>query len=194
MDNGRMDAAHAVASATLARIVRTVASAGVALDAKDALRLAVAATLRCGDDVVGLMFTRTIRGVVQPVLQQLQLSPDEYVALFGIDSSLRTTEATAEAVGGNGGQRRVKQLAQALEATLCEVNPSQAWASLATRCAASVAVSLEGSHDALVGVMGDVLRSDRRALDEVRAEEEEGSVDLLALATMVDALCESVVQ
>jgi hypothetical protein len=174
----------------LSRIGSAAASTGTVLSAKDALRLGTACSLRCGEEAVGLMFARPLRAAMATFVTDVALTADEYVAFYGIEhaaggSSITDVHSVAESVGG---ARRIALVRGALEATLAERGPRDRWASPVTQCATSIAVNLHESHDALVGILGDVLFSDRRPLDDLRADEDDLGVDLCTLVRMIDAI------
>lgn len=161
----------------------------------DLIRFATACALRYPEQAIGFMFSDSVLPRLLCLYPDSAILPAEFDAFFGCTatSSIDTTQALASATRSLGGSSRIHALENALGSTLAEKSQSDRWQSDISKCAAAVALGLERevSHEALRCVVGDVMRTDMRRLDELQVEEDDNP-DVCTVVQMIDALAQSI--
>jgi hypothetical protein len=161
----------------------------------DLIRFATACALRYPEQAIGFMFSDSVLPRLLSLYPESAILPAEFDAFFGCAATAfsDTTQALASVTRSLGGSARIHGLENALGSTLAEQSQSERWQSDISKCAAAVALGLERevSHEALRCVVGDVMRTDTRRLDELQVEEDDNP-DVCTVVQMIDALAQSI--
>lgn len=176
---------------SLARLRAGVEALPIRMTDAEVLRFATASSLRCGMEAIEWMYSRSVQPMLMAVAGNCLMTPAEYNLFYGIASGTPSTNTLTKVCRTPSGAQRLGSIEKALMCTLKESAQSERWQSDATRCATAVALSLIETDDALQLVIGDVIRTDKRRLDDVRADEDEVGSDVITLVLMVDALVEA---
>lgn len=179
----------ATASACVSR-VRTIIESGssLKLSDKEVMKVALGSALRTPSDVIGFMYQR---GIVRQLLElpSLSISEDELLVLLQNIRSLNINAAAYEELRQRTHvQVQVESIAASLRSTLQEEQPAALWRCPAVQIAAVVAMDVQCTEKALETLLGCLLRSDTRRIDDLRGEGERYGVDTITQCGIIDMI------
>lgn len=184
---------------------RTRSAISNALLDNDALRIALASSLAESTALLEFSLEKTVRTDALRSKTTLALSSHEFCALFATpDPTELKPRQRADAT--NGAMLRTfealpewkelrAQLEAALSTTLTEPAQRTAWtASPSIRVAASIALLRdEDAIDCVDAVIGGLVRTDVRKLEELKTTIEDAGIDVMCVSDAVAALSSSIV-
>lgn len=162
------------------------------LDDRATLQLAIACAMREPDDVLGLLFPPHVAKVAGRQAHVTALAPEEWRGLFGHEiNPLRDGGITA-CVQSLEFQAPIGVIGNALRCTIAEQQQSQRWARAWNKALCYVATHLNEPSTALESVIGTVVRSDSRRLDELHVTIDDNGCDTMLMSKIIIALTQSV--
>tara|TARA_X000001036_G_scaffold11660_2_gene10174 strand:+ start:2363 stop:2929 length:567 start_codon:yes stop_codon:yes gene_type:complete len=167
---------------------RVSKAAGNWLSDSECVQISIACACTEPLDVLGVLFTRHVTSQISSQIRDLSITSDEWTTLFAHDISHTRTLESSTAAGADMFKAECTKLSQALRSTIVETVQKTAWQRPVTRLAIYVGMHFENHEDAVASVIGGLVRSDLRRLEDLRAEMEERGVETMDLAQMVIAL------
>ena len=182
-------------ASVVAGIVARVRQEAPNLGQQECVAAAIAAALpHDASEVLGFCCSggkQTATAVADAALR-LSVTATEFDCIFGIGSSPLDPSATASVAQSSSMKQHTVKLEKAAAHTLAEAVPRQAWLSSTTRVAAYVATHLHGADERVSALLGGVVRSDNRRLEDLFADIEDGDADPMLLSSSCLALAASV--
>ena len=161
------------------------------LDDRQVLQMAIACAMRDPGDVLGLLFPAHVAKAASKT-PSAGLTPDEWRGMFGCEiNPLRDAGVTA-AVQSSEFQVPIGTIGTALRCTIAEQQQRARWARAWNQALCYVATHLKAPNDALEAVIGTVVRSDHRRLEELHCAIDDDGCDTMLMARVVIALRESI--
>ncbi len=167
---------------------RVAKVAGNWLSDSECVQIAIACACSDALDVLGVLFARHVTSQIAGQIRELAITGEEWAALFAHDVSHTRTQESSTAAGATMFKGECGKLSQALRSTIVETVQKAAWQRPVTRLAIYVGMHFENHEDAVASVIGGLVRSDLRRLEDLRAEMEDRGVETMDLAQMVVAL------
>ena len=137
---------------------------------EDLVRLAIACMTNAPEDTIALLFNASIARSIAPVATKMALTHQEYGNLFGVDSDTQEHKCLET---NQEFQAQRRKLEQALRGTLRLAPVAAAWGNPNRRASAVLAMHTTTPSTMLSSVIGDVLDSDLRWVEDLAAEIEE---------------------
>ena len=162
------------------------------IDDSGALQLALCCSLRDPKLVTGFMFNRQLVREIQEKEKQIALTRDEFRILFS-SSSAPIRKTGLSVVNSREFQEAFLSVESALRCTITEPAQASVWASAWGRAIAFVSVHFRAPETALETVLGVVVRSDYRRLEELYDLIDDEGYDALLLSAVITALSTSVI-
>lgn len=151
------------------------------------------------DALLELSHARIVRTEARTHRKALAITPDEFDALLEEDALNQTrkfnlTTALLEDERDAERQRQRKAIEAALKLTLAEPTQSELWASSPrVRTRVALATLRRDDHAACVQhALGEVLQSDLRRIDDLRADTEAEGIDIMSVASLIGTVCTQV--
>lgn len=162
------------------------------LDDKQVLQLAVACAMREPDDVVGFLFPAPVAKAAAKLVAESALTPDEWCDIFGIDLNPLRDGGITKAVQSSEFQGPIESIGAALRMTVSESQQGVRWKRAWNRALCYVASHLDEPKGALESVIGTVVRSDYRRLEELHGQMDDDGYDTMLMSKIIIALSDSV--
>jgi len=132
----------------------------------ECVQLAIAASMRDPDDVVGFLIPAHLAKLASTARDNFKISKDEWSALFGQGTQSIRDGGISNIVASSEFAEYAKSLSNALKMTIGEKEQAVAWASTRTRLLSLIAMHLEFADEALIAVLGTVIKADNRRIEE----------------------------
>tara|TARA_Y100000389_G_scaffold62579_1_gene58618 strand:+ start:5377 stop:5943 length:567 start_codon:yes stop_codon:yes gene_type:complete len=171
------------------RVAKTVAQR---LDDKQILQMAIACSMREADDVLGLMFPPHVAKAALQNQRVSALTADEWRMLFGHEINPLRDGGVTEVVKSQEFQTPINVIGTALRCTVNEQQQKQRWGRAWNQALCYVATHMEDPHNALEVVIGAVVRSDMRRLEELHVTIDDDGCDAMLMSKILIALTDSV--
>jgi hypothetical protein len=171
------------------RIARTVSQR---LDDKQILQLAIASAMREPDDVLGLLFPPHVARVAGKATSVIQMTPDEWRLLFNHDINPLRDGGITKAVQSTEFQEPIAAIGVALRCTVAETQQAARWQRAWNKALCYTASHMHDPNVALEAVVGTLVRSDFRRLEELHCVIDDDGCDTMLMSRIIIALSESV--
>ena len=185
--------ATAVLTAVRERVRRLVS---VPASDAEALKICFLCATVESDALLELSHSRIVRTEARTHRKVLAITPDEFDALFDEDGLNQTrkfnlTAALLEEERDVERLRQRKAIEAALKLTLAEPTQSELWESNPrVRTRVTLATLRSDDHAACMQqALGEVLQSDLRRIDDLRADTEAEGIDIMSVATLISTVC-----
>ena len=148
------------------------------------------------DALLELSHSRVVRAEARTHRKALAITPDEFDALLDDDALNQTrkfnlTAALLEDERDVERQNQREAIESALKLTLAEPTQSEMWTSN-PRVRTRVALATLRSEDharCMQRALGEVLQSDLRRIDDLRANTEADGIDIMSVAALIGTVC-----
>ena len=171
------------------RVSKTVAQR---LDDKQILQLAIACGMRDAEDVLGLLFSPRVAKAALKHQSVVALTPDEWRTLFGYEINPLRDGGITPAVQSTEFQEPIKAIGAALRCTIAEKEQGLRWQRAWNQALCYLASHLHEPNGALEAVLGTVVRSDMRRLEEMHCGIDDDGCDTMLMTKVIIALTQSV--
>ena len=167
---------------------RVAPLAGGWLTDVECVQIAISCKVAAPMDLLGLMFPRNVASVLKPHTATLAITDQEWSGLFSNDVSHAHTAEASRILRSPLLQSETHLLQTALRSTIVEATPKIAWQRPVSRVAVYVGMHFVNHEDTISAVLGGVVGSDSRRLDDLRAAMDERGVETMELSSMIAAL------
>lgn len=171
------------------RVTKTVAQR---LDEKQVLQLAITCAMREAEDVLGLLFPANVAKAALRNQAPVALTADEWRVLFGHDINPLRDGGVSTAVRSEEFQAPISAIGIALRSTIAEQQQQARWGRAWNQALCYVATHLDEPNSALEAVIGTIVRSDNRRLEDLHAAIDDNGCDTMLMSKIIIALSESV--
>jgi len=171
------------------RVAKTVAQR---LDEKQMLQLAITCAMREAEDVLGLLFPASVAKAAVRNQASVALTPNEWRVLFGYDINPLRDGGISSAVRSGEFQLPINAIGVALRSTIAEQQQQARWGRAWNQALCYVATHLDEPNGALEAVIGTIVRSDNRRLEDLPAAIDDDGCDTMLMSKVIIALSESV--
>jgi hypothetical protein len=171
------------------RVAKTVAQR---LDDKQVLQLAIACGMREAEDVLGLLFPPNVAKAALKHQSVTALTANEWRALFGPEINPLRDGGITPVVQSAEFQQPIVAIGAALRCTVAETSQAQRWARAWNKALCYVATHLHNPGGALEAVIGTIVRSDSRRLEELHCTIDDEGCDTMLMSKLIIALSQSV--
>ena len=166
----------------------------------EALKLCFTCATVESDALLDLSHSRVVQAEANANRRTLALTTDEFETLLH-DGSLtpsrlfNLTNALAEEERDAERQDQNASIEAALKLTLNEKTQRVLWDSnpRVRACAALAVLREEGHVECLHHALGEVLPSDLRRVDDLRANTQDAGIDIMSVAALISAVCTQIV-
>lgn len=164
-----------------------------AVDEKDCVAVCLAASLpRDREELFGFLLNNNLSRIASKCADRISIKEAEWSKLFGKDitfiSEVKPTVVTRQ----EAFTAYSTALESALRCSLTEPDSNAVWKRPTSRLLCYVALYTDSSEDFIAHVLGGLVRSDMRRLDDVRSTMEEEPTDHMLLCQALLALSSSV--
>ena len=167
------------------------------------IKVTIGAALRAPTEAYGVLFGYRLAKAFEQLSKEdsqtcasLAILPEEYEQLFGAESVTTDTKRLAAMATNEWLSKHAARLQTALSTSLISSSASSAWRLSRVRVAAVVSLWMRADDESLKAVVGDVVRSDLRRVQElqydVQDEEDASDAHILPLCEAINALAEAV--
>lgn len=164
-----------------------------AVDEKDCVAVCLAASLpREREELFGFLLNNNLSRVASKCADSLSIKEAEWSKLFGKDATFISEAKPTAVTREEAFTTHSAALASALRCSLTEPDSKAAWQRPTSRLSCYVALYTDSSEDFIAHVLGGLVRSDMRRLDDVRSNVEEEPTDHMLLCQALLALSSSV--
>lgn len=171
------------------RVCKTVAQR---LDDKQILQLAIACGMRDAEDVLGLLFSPNVAKAALRNQSVTALTPDEWRVLFGYEINPLRDGGVTTAVQSTEFQEPIALIGTALRCTITEHQQGARWQRAWNKALCYLASHLHEPNGAIEAVIGTVVRSDMRRLEEMHCAIDDDGCDTMLMTKVIIALTQSV--
>ena len=184
---------RATARATIIVALRERVNTHVAghLGDQECVHIAIAASMRDPDDVVGFLIPTHLAKLAVRARDSFKISQYEWSVLFGQGTQSIRDGGISEIVASSEFVAFSKSLSNALKTTVCEKEQAVAWANARTRLLCFISMHLEFADEALVAVLGTVIKADSRRIEEFYNQLDDDGPDVLLIVRCLSSLCAS---
>jgi hypothetical protein len=162
------------------------------LQTKDILTLACASTTISPTESICVLFNERISKDVATRTQELSLDDHEMNAIFGERGITQSTTMMVEMVKNPQFRTYRDKLQDSLRATLRYEPRAVAWAQTHLQCAAVMSLFMTNPVHRISGIIGDIITSDIRWIEDLCAEIEDEGVSPFVLVTTTRVLIDSI--
>lgn len=162
------------------------------LSEREAVQLALASSMRDPDEVIGFLMPHYLAKLAVQQREQLKLSTTEWNALFGVGAYAIKDGGVASIVGSPEFAPQLSKLSNALKTTILEKEQSVVWDRAWSKLLCYIAMHLDVAEDALVGVLGTVIKADNRRIEEFFSSIDDDGPEVMLVARCVVALSECI--
>lgn len=162
------------------------------LDDKSSLQLAIACAMREPEDIVGFLFPTLVAKLALKSVKELALTTAEWHTLFGGDATPLRDAGLPRLVSTADFRPSRDSIATALRCTVAEQQQGLVWGRPWAQALCYVAMHLEEPDARIESVLGTVVRSDTRRVEELHARMDEDGYDIMLMAQTMMALSECV--
>lgn len=183
------------ARAAIIVAVRTRINANVSgrLNEREAVQVALASSMRDSDDVIGFLLPVHLSRIVLRSREVCKLQKDEWAGLFGFGLQALRDGGIASIVRSEEFGPEIVRLSNALKTTILEKDQQLAWDRSWSKILCYVAMHLDGADNALLGVMGTVIKADNRRIEELHNEIDDDGPQVMLIVRCIVALSECIV-
>lgn len=173
----------------IAEAVRTRLELSRPLSDLDVFQIAVVSACNTPSEIVEFVFDRTLAKELATQASRAAITRNEWTALF---AGISGTTATADAAVVHLGDQK-RRIEGALAYTLQERDQAAKWSQPLAQLLVYVALhASEEVEEKVADVLGEVVRTDARRLEDLRTTMEAEGVDVIVLAEAVRAVGMSV--
>ena len=162
------------------------------LDDKQALQLSITCAMREPGDVLGLLFPPHVAKAASKNAAIAGITPDEWRALFGYEINPLRDGGITTAVQSVEFQPPISAIGTALRCTIAEQQQGARWKRAWAQALCYLASHLHEPTGALEAVIGTVVRSDSRRLEELHCAIDDDGCDEMLMSKIIIALSNSV--
>lgn len=162
----------------------------------EALKICFLCSAVESDALLELSHSRVVRTEARTHCDALAITPHEFNVLLDDDAlnqsrKFNLTTALTEDETDSERQQQRESIEAALRLTLAEPRQRELWESsprVRTRVALAI-VRKDGHVECMEHALGEVLRSDLRRVDDLRADTEEVGIDIMSVAALISTVC-----
>lgn len=177
-------------------ITRVSQAVSMSLSNSKILALSLFASSSMDEELCDLVFSGFTRMEIGRALPtgRLHITDEEWDAFFSRQSiPVGTTDSVRQLAARPEFAAYVNRIESALSLTLQEPDAALAWSAPTVRLACFVALhTKESTHERIQSVLGTLLRSDARRLEDLRATLDDEGSDVLLLEECTRMLCQTV--
>ena len=176
-------------------VVRVAKAVTMKLSPAKAVTLSLFASSNTSKELCDFLFSGYTRKEIGSALSkdELNMTDDEWNFLFSRHSMpVGTSESIRKLVTRPEFVLEVKRIESVLSLTLQESDAALAWSAPSTKISCFLAMHGESTHDRIESVLGILLRSDARKLEDLRTTMEEEGPEIVLLADCTRVLCQTV--
>lgn len=186
------------ASATRANVIakireRMVAHVSERLTDRQAIQLAVSSAMRDSGDIIEWSLPAPLAKAALRKLPTIKISTDEWATLFGASTQPIRDGGLGKVVGSPEFIPQALALQNALKTTIGEREQKAAWERPWCRALIYVSMHMEFADDALVAVLGTVIRADGRRIEDLRAQIDDNGPETVLVTACIESLSASLV-
>lgn len=163
------------------------------LNDREALQIAIAASLRDPEDVVGFLLPSQAAKMAHNAIERFKVTAVEWTALFGNGTQAVRDGGIANVVGSTEFAPQLKRLQNALKMTIAEKDQLAVWERSWSKVLLYVAMHLEVADEALLGILGTVIKADNRRIEELHQTIDDDGPEVMLISKCIVALAECVV-
>ena len=162
----------------------------------EALKICFLCSAVESDALLELSHSRVVRAEARTHCDALAITHHEFNVLLDDDAlnqsrKFNLTTALTEDEADCERQQQRERIESALRLTLAEPRQRELWESsprVRTRVALAI-VRKDGHAECMQHALGEVLRSDLRRVDDLRADTEEVGIDIMSVAALISTVC-----
>ena len=162
------------------------------LDEKQVLQLSLACAMREPEDVLGLLFPPNVTKAAVKHASVAGITPDEWNALFGYEINPLRDGGITDIAKSEEFQAPIATIGAALRCTVAEQQQQMRWRRAWNQSLCYLASHLNEPNGALEAVIGTVVRSDMRRLEEMHCAIDDDGCDTMLMTKVIIALSNSV--
>lgn len=185
---------NAERSAVVTELKRRVgANISNTIEERDCVALCLAASLpRDREEVFGVLLNNNLSRVAMQCADSLKVTDLEWSKLFGKSATFTSEAKSATVIREPEFAVYCDALENALRCSLLEPASKVAWKGAVARLSCYVALYTDSSEEFVSHILGGLVRSDMRRLDDVRSNVEDQPTDHMLLCQALLALSHSV--
>ena len=155
---------------------------------RDALQVSIAAAMRDNEEVLGFLLPHhLIKGAIQSSYKY-KILPDEWSVLFGNGAQAIRDGGVQSVVISQEFRPHLLKLTDALRTTITEKDQAVVWSRSWTKLLAYLSMHMDEANDALVGVLGTVIKADERRIEEFHNQVDDDGPEVLLVAKVIIAV------
>lgn len=162
----------------------------------EALKICFLCSAVESDALLELSHSRVVRAEARTHCDALAITPHEFNVLLDDDAlnqsrKFNLTTALTEDEADSERQQQRESIELALRLTLAEPRQRELWeSSPRVRTRVALAITRKDGHaECMQHALGEVLRSDLRRVDDLRADTEEVGIDIMSVAALISTVC-----
>lgn len=188
-----MQTATSRAAVILALRERVGTHVATRLSDKEAVQVALAASMRDSEDVIGFLLPNHLARLANAARDKYKMLPTEWNVLFGVGTQAVRDGGLSAVVSSKEFTPQVAKIANALKTTIGEKEQSAVWDRSWGKILVFMAMHLESPEDALLAVMGTVIKADNRRIEELHCCIDDDGPEVMLVAKCVVALSDCIV-
>jgi len=180
----------AIIVAVRERVNSTVAGR---LNDREAIQVALAAALRDPEDVIGFLLPGHLARLANNSRDKFKMDHLEWNALFGNGAQAVRDGGMARIVASAEFEPQLARLSNTLKMTIGEKDQAVVWARTWSKVLCYVAMHLDVADEALLGVLGTIIKADNRRIEELHNSIDDDEAEVLLISKCIVALSECIV-
>lgn len=187
------DITSTAASAADAIRARFSSHCPVRITIEQAMCIGICAKISHSLPVVEFIFDRIVSRVSCSKMSSFELNSGEWCAIIARCCGSHANESMLKLSASRDFVQRVHEIETTLQCTLSEGTNKRAWKSIQTQVAVVLCFqTIDPPYPALDAVFGSVVRSDLRRCEDFHSSQQEESMDIITLATIVESVAHAV--
>ena len=163
------------------------------LDDRQTLQLAIASSMRESAEILGFLFSNLVAKAAATQLAQNRLTAAEWRDLFGCDMPPLRDASVVAIVQSADFRQPEAAIASALRTTVQEQQQAACFRRAWNKALCYVASHLHDPNASLEAVLGSIVRSDLRRLEELHASIDDDGCDTILMSKLIISLSDGVV-
>ncbi len=172
---------------------RISASIPYRLEDSAMLQISLACCLRSSEDLLGFLFPLHVAKAAMARKSTIALTTEEWTELFGVDMMPLKDCGIGTITHSKEFEPYVSSMSAALRCTIAEKEQGGRWKKPWTQLLSYVSTHHEESTTAIESVLGAIVRSDHRRLEELQCCLDDDGVDVMMMAKALIAISDSII-
>jgi len=188
-----MQSASLRAQVVVALRDRVAANVASRLNDREAVQVALASAMRDPEEVLGFMLPHYLARMAVQAREKLKLQPTEWNSLFGHGSTATRDGGISAVVQSKEFVPQLQKVSNAIRTTIGEREQAVVWDRSWTKVLCYIAMHLEAADEALIGIMGTIIKADNRRIEELHCSIDDDGPEVMLVARCIVALSECIV-